>query len=261
VVERLFSGKSASLLAESQVRTGLRLDGAHIEEVLAPPPNGLMQERSEPRSELTFVHIPGGRFHLGCELQDSDCEKDEGPTRYATVTPFWLGKTEVTVAAYTKCVTAGACTPPRDPGSGCTWNVPGKENHPINCIDWNQATRFCEWIGGRLPTAKEWEYAAKGGRSRIYPWGDELPDRNRANFDSQGTDPVGMHPEGATPQGVLDMAGNLCEWTSSSYSATSKEVRGGSWNVDGRWLRVSYRNGTGASVGGDGTGVRCALSQ
>jgi iron(II)-dependent oxidoreductase len=227
--------------------------------VIVPPVNAPTEEKVETKSGLSFVHIPGGTFHLGCELQDSDCEKDEGPTRFVTVGPFWLAKTEVTVAEYAKCVSAGVRAPPQTSSSGCTWNVDGKENHPVNCVDWNQATRFCEWAGGRLPTAKEWEFAAKGGGSRIYPWGDELPDRSRASFDAPGTDPVGSHPQGARLQGMLDMAGNLYEWTSSNYSAVSKEVRGGSWNVDARGLRVSYRNGVGPLLGGDGTGIRCVL--
>ena len=178
--ERLFDSKPAGLLAEIRSPDGTPARRSTSQEDLPVTAMAAPEERVEPKSGLTFVHLPGGKFHFGCELQDSDCEKDEGPTRLATVSPFWLGKTETTVAAYAKCVAAGACSAPQSSSVSC--NGDWKANHPINCIDWNQASRFCEWIGGRLPTATEWEYAAKGGSSRIYPWGDELPESEQGEL-------------------------------------------------------------------------------
>lgn len=216
------------------------------------------QTKVEPKSGLEFVYLPGGTCHYGCEPQDTQCESDEKPGRSVIVQPFWMGKTTVTVAAYAKCVSAGACTPPVPGCRVSNWQVGGREDHPVNCIDWNQASAFCGWIGGRLPTAAEWEYAAKGGESRIYPWGNDAPDGNRAFFGmpypGDGTAPAESHGGGASKHGLLNMAGNVWQWTSSNYDATSKELRGGAWCNDARLLRASDRfrslpAGTGAFVG------------
>lgn len=225
----------------------------------APPAPGLT--RTEPRSGLEFVSIPAGTFHSGCEPQDAQCDSSEKLDGPASVGAFWLGRTPVTVAAYGKCVAAGACTEPPSGGS-CNWKVNGKENHPVNCVDWNQATAFCQWIGGRLPTAQEWEYAAKGGESRIYPWGNESPSGIRALYDGaydRGTAAADWGTPGATKQGLLNMAGNVWQWTASNYDTRTKELRGGSWFNGATFLRASSR---GAAVPSDAFisfGVRCAL--
>jgi formylglycine-generating enzyme required for sulfatase activity len=136
-------------------------------------------------------------------------------------------------------------------------------------VDWNQAMAFCAWIGGRLPTAEEREYAAKGGESRIYPWGSEAPG-SRACWDGPGNDrgangwtwtcPVTSHPRGASKHGLLDLAGNVWEWTATDYDGSHKELRGGSWyHGFAEFLRASDRCWFGPSDwGGDG-GFRCGL--
>ncbi len=236
--------------------------------------------RTDAASGLEFVALPGGTFHYGCEPQDTDCSDDERPGRQVEVAPMWLGKTEVTVAAYARCVAAGACAVPPS-GGACNWGVDGRELHPINCVDWTQSAAFCQHLGGRLPTAEEWEYADKGGESRIYPWGDAPVDDKHANFaDSQykkryprafdvpGQDdgfiesaPVGTYPAGATKQGLLDMVGNVVEWTSGEYAPDQMEARGGGWATDtvSRRLRASYRTGHVRSYWHATYGFRCRL--
>ena len=192
--------------------------------------------RFDSPSGLDFVAVEGGSFHFGCEPQDADCSDDERPGRPVDVAPMWLGRTEVTIDAYARCVHAGKCAPPST-GGACNWGVAGREQHPVNCVDWTAASTFCQFVGGRLPTAEEWEYAAKGGGSRIYPWGDEAVTDRRGNFadaqyktryprafDVPGQDdgwvetaPVGSYPAGATRHGLLDMTGNVVEWTASTY--------------------------------------------
>lgn len=88
-----------------------------------------------------FVALPGGTFTMGCLSQDTQCDADEMPLRQVTVSPFALGKTEVLTRQYGQCVTAGRCTAP-DTGGDCNWQA-GREEHPINCIDWTQAKAFC----------------------------------------------------------------------------------------------------------------------
>ena len=214
--------------------------------------------RVEPKSGLEFVNIPGGSFHFGCEPQDTQCYDNEKPGRAASVRAFWLGKTDVTVAAFKHCVDAGACTAANTGGS-CNWGT-GKMDHPINCVDWTQAQAFCSWSGGRLPSAEEWEYAAKSGESRIYPWGDQQPNGQLAKYgSSDGTAPAGSYTAGASKWGLLDMAGNVWQWTASNYDADNKELRGGSWNSRPVHLRASSRYRYDPSDGSSTFGFRCGL--
>jgi formylglycine-generating enzyme required for sulfatase activity len=237
--------------------------------------------RTDPVTGLELVALPGGTFHYGCEPQDGDCGDDERPGRKVDVGPMWLGKTEVTVEAYGRCLAAGACTAPVS-GGACNHGVAGRERHPVNCVDHVQATAFCKYMGGRLPTAEEWEYAAKGGEARIYPWGDDPVTDKRANFadgqfkkryprafDVPGQDdgwietaPVGTYPTGASKHGLLDMVGNVIEWTASEYAPGQMEARGGGWATDtvSRRLRASYRTGRPPSFAHATFGFRCRLA-
>ncbi|MGA2736138.1 MAG: SUMF1/EgtB/PvdO family nonheme iron enzyme [Bryobacteraceae bacterium] len=135
---------------------------------------------------------------------------------------------------------------------------------------------YCAWAEGRLPTEAEWESAARAGREGArYPWGNEAPDQFRANYIEGGpgqATPVGIYPEGATPDGIQDLAGNVFEWTADwwgNYSEGAarnpkgpekgpwKVIRGGSWIVNPAWLRVSFRNGFGAVERYVYIGFRC----
>jgi formylglycine-generating enzyme required for sulfatase activity len=236
--------------------------------------------RTDAATGLELVSIPGGTFHFGCVPQDPDCGDDERPGRTVDVSPMWLGKTEVTVAAYARCVADGACAAPST-GGACNWGVAQREQHPVNCVDWTQATTFCAHMGGRLPTAEEWEFAAKDGQNRIYPWGDDPPTDRRANFadaqfkkkyprafDVPGQDdgwvetaPVGSFPAGANRYGALDLVGNVIEWTSSEYAPDQMEARGGGWATDtvSRRLRASYRTGRPRTFWHATYGFRCRL--
>ena len=140
----------------------------------------------------------------------------------------------------------------------------GFENHPAVEVSWHGAEAYCEWAGKRLPTEAEWQYACEGPAALTYPWGNEFR-AGLANIfgDSDGhvrTAPVGSFPGGASPFGLLDMAGNAWEWTALAADST-RWVRGGSW-VNGKTIvRCSSRVVTGAAhtyIMGNSMGFRCA---
>jgi formylglycine-generating enzyme required for sulfatase activity len=232
--------------------------------------------RPEPKSGLQFVWLEGGKFRYGCEPRDSLCGEDEKPARSASVGAFWMGKTTVTVAAYSRCVLAGACTetgvatvewPQIEQAEReqwtpfCNWGHAERQSHPMNCVSWDQAAAFCAWIGGRLPTAEEWEYAAKGGLDRIYPWGDSPPSPLLARFGVPvgGTAPAASYEAGASRHQLLNMAGNVWQWTGSDYHAKYKEVRGGSCYYGPEKLRASNRGWNAPSARIIYVGFRCAV--
>jgi formylglycine-generating enzyme len=181
---------------------------------------------------------------------------------------FSISKTEVTVGQYRACVEAGACTAPDDKSSSkyCNWGYSGREDHPVNCVDWNQASAFAKWAGGRLPTGKEWTYAAtSGGKSWEYPWGDEAATCSRAIMDDGGvgcgqdrTWPVCSKPAGNSTQGVCDLAGNVWEWTDEREGASDRVYRGGGWINSASYLRASYRFRLVSSRRNDYLGFRLA---
>jgi iron(II)-dependent oxidoreductase len=109
---------------------------------------------------------------MGCA--DANCEADEEPQHTVTLGRFAIDRFEVTVSAYDACVGDGACVAAAT-GNECNAGDPGYEEHPINCVDWDQATAYCEWAGKQLPTEAQWEKAARGLDSRPFPWGDEIP--------------------------------------------------------------------------------------
>jgi formylglycine-generating enzyme required for sulfatase activity len=147
----------------------------------------------------------------------------------------------------TEVQTAGQC------------NGAARPKDPVNCIDWSEAKAFCSWIGGRLPTAEEWEYAAKSGESRIFPWGNAPPDPSKAHFDSTETAPVATHRAGDTKWGLSDMAGNVWEWTASDFDDAHKEVRGGGRFLFPKGLRASSRGTAEPGERSGGIGLRCRL--
>jgi formylglycine-generating enzyme required for sulfatase activity len=192
-----------------------------------------------------MVHISAGKFIMGSP--DGTGEDNERPPHQVQLKEFCLDRTEVTVVAYARCVAAGTCvaTHLQDPYAECN-DIKHQPDHPVNCVDWSEARAFCAWTGGRLPSEEEWEYAARGPTGRTFPWG-EAPPSSQLCWDGdgndlgphkrQGTCRVGTYPTGMSSLGVLDMVGNVWEWTADVYcgydgppTCTAQHVlRGGSW--------------------------------
>ncbi len=116
----------------------------------------------------------------------------------------------------------------------------GKGNYPVVLVTWDEAAAYCAWVGGRLPTQEEWERAARGRDGRIYPWGNAFT-TECANTRESGlgsSTPVGVFTDGASAEGLLDMAGNVWEWTASDYNLQTKVIRGGAWNFPAETAKV-----------------------
>lgn len=163
-----------------------------------------------------------------------------------------LDQTEVTVAAYAECVAAGGCTPGGQ-APDCNWGVAGREQHPINCVDWYQAEAYCLWSGARLPTRREWKWFATNHETTAEPWGDAEANCDLAVMDDgvtgcglKSTWPVCSKPQGNTVDGHCDLVGNVWEWTATGNNETSpypmcgirRAYMGGSWFIDVSRLSV-----------------------
>jgi formylglycine-generating enzyme required for sulfatase activity len=162
--------------------------------------------------EVDRVPVPAGSFTMGSEAGG---EADERPRHTVSVRAFRIDRVEVSRERFQRCVTAGRCTAPRDLGPRFRGNT-----QPVVGVSWMQARAYCAWTGGRLPTEREWEKAARGTDGRTYPWGEEAPTAARAVFGrgrDGAPDGVGLRPAGASPYGALDLAGNVWEWTESPY--------------------------------------------
>ena len=205
---------------------------------------------SERTDEVEMVTVPAGEFLMGSDAPEADV--DERPASRIFVDAFWIDRIEVSNARHARCVENGACSPPVT-GS---YTDPMKADLPVSLVSWAQALAYCRWVGKRLPTEAEWEKAARGTDGRGYPWGNAFEgDRANAGY-THGPVAVGSYPEGASPYGALDMAGNVWEWTSSLYrpypydprdgreDLTAREARvnrGGSWHYGAWYNRTTYR--------------------
>lgn len=177
-------------------------------------------ERVTPADGMTQVFVPAGSFQMGG--LDSKNQPDELPPHKVTISAFWMDKLEVTNAMYKLCVDEGACDLPSTFASEKHeqyFNTDQFADFPVVNVSWGNANDYCTWAGKRLPTEAEWEYAARGTDLRTFPWGDERPDGSQANFNRNINDVtrVGSFPTGASPFGVLDMAGNVWEWVADYY--------------------------------------------
>jgi formylglycine-generating enzyme required for sulfatase activity len=223
---------------------------------------------------------------MGSKKDEPLARADEKPQREVFLDAFWIDQMEVTNRLYKLCVDAGECLPSDRSESNTRdfyFGNPDYDNFPVMHITWHQADTYCRWAGKRLPTEAEWEKAARGTDGRIWPWGNEEPNETIVNFLAlvRDTTAVGSFPDGASPYGVMDMAGNVFEWVSDWWAwdtyrkdldenpqgpetGKDKVLRGGSWVSDPDAVRVAYRHAYSPDQypfpHGDHSGIRCAIS-
>ncbi len=236
---------------------------------------------------MTMRFVPGGPFLMGTD--DADAPSYERPQHPVILSPFWMDQTEVTNAQYQLCVKAGTCTAPV---IRAAFDDPARSNQPVVNVNWNEASTYYRWLSkpgwdAHLPTEAQWEKAASWdpstGTKRRYPWGDQEPDPALLNFlgstVGHPTD-VGSYAKGASPYGILDMAGNVFEWVADWFdptyyrtatspltdpsgpaSGSERVMRGGSHGYGSGEARTTYRTtGNPEKARGDGLGFRCAVS-
>ena len=237
----------------------------------------------------TMLFITGDTFSMGSGRGDSNANPDEFPLHNVTLNNFYIDQTEVTVRRYARFLNefGGSYRSSCDNGYCLFTGVetiftsllnnigtfearPGFETTPVNQVSWAGANAYCEWVGARLPTEAEWEYAARGLDGRTYPWGDSAPNRSITNYNLLSSDaltdltfsplqPIDAYPDGASPFGVLGMAGGVMEWvqdwySEASYSSSTRDgspyennasgervLRGGAWNSSATDIRTSTR--------------------
>lgn len=296
---------------------GVQTQGAVPSETLpvehsqfTPSPEKLVEPEGEftrTKDSVKMVYVPGGTFPMGsttseiedaislCSQHYSPCNRwyyeRESPQHRVTLDDYWIDQAEVSNDQYRLCIDAGVCEAPNTCKKGSpTINNPDKSNHPVVCVDWEDAQAYCNWVGGRLPTEAEWEYAFRGEAGSIYPWGDEF-DGSRLNYCDKNcsqtyaddrfddgyamTAPVGSYPSGVSWSKVYNMGGNVFEWVSDwmdeyeieavsnpsgPLSGSEKMVKGCSWFYNPAYCRGAARPSVSPDTRFDYLGFRCAMS-
>ena len=235
-----------------------------------------------------MIEIPAGAFRMGSDTGPDD----ERPAHQVHLAAYAIDRLPVTNAEFAAFLNAAGPRNARGERlyddddddarihrTGGRWRADsGFEAHPAVEVSFRGAAEYCAWAGKRLPTEAEWEKAARGADGRRYPWGNQAPDATRARYGAafNATVPAGSHPAGASPHGVLDMAGNVWQWTSSLYRAypwraddgredvrspEARVTRGGAHDWPAGALTATHR-GRGLSrapaAGHHNIGFRCA---
>jgi len=219
-----------------------------------------------------MVRVPAGEFLYGEDKQT------------VSLPEYWIDRTPVTNREFARFIHAtGYKTTAELNGTGCAntgdkwedipganWQHPGgpgtgiqsKADYPVVQVSWKDAEAYARWTGKRLPTEEEWEKAARGTDGRLYPWGNQEPERDLCNFNRNegGTTPVGKYsPQGDSPYGCVDMAGNIWEWTASQHESDGMILRGGGWTHPAPQVRACDRPAHHPDDRYDTDGFRCVV--
>lgn len=274
-------------------------------ETIPPTPTNTEEPENQPISleinpidSAEYVLVPEGEFLMGSEPgNDPYFWGAEGPEHTVYLDEFWIYRTEVTNGMYQACVEEQKCPRPQYLNSVDVtdyYGNPDYDDYPVIHVTFTHAQAYCTWAGGKLPSEAQWEKAARGTEGKMFPWGNDPPDADQVNLcDSNcargserenhisdgypGPAPVGSFPDGASPYGALDMAGNVWEWTIDFFQPTyysispnenplgpafgsSRTIRGGSWFNPTSGIRTSARTSLTPDKVLDTLGFRCVVS-
>ena len=236
---------------------------------------GIGSSKISPIDGVTMMYVPVGEFAMGSDSGGSD----EKPVHTLYLDAFWIDKFEATNALYKKCVDAGKCLPSNPTSSYTRSAYYGNsqfDNFPVIYVSWDDANKYCTWVGKKLPTEAQWEKAARGMEGRVYPWGNTF-DIGKLNSYGSGkgdTISVGSYLAGASPYGAMDMAGNVWEWVADwygeNYYASSQRnnptgptsgqyrvLRGGPWDGGQDLVRAANRFNLAPDYRYHNVGFRC----
>lgn len=261
--------RAARLSPTPASSNGVTLAEIQLEQQLAL--DAQLKVRIRQTDNMPMRYVTGSTFMMGAGSDAPNVQADAQPTYSVTLNSFYMDQYEVTVQQYASFINALGGYKDQCSGYACVLTqyetqytyllnnlgfyepVVGFDNYPINWVTWYGARDYCAWVGGRLPTEAEWEYAARGINGRYYPWGDMPPTPNLAIFGQPATElafrsafqSVDALPEGVSPFGLYNMAGSVAEWVLDSYDpdyyATNpgaapnisrsgqRVLRGGSW--------------------------------
>jgi eukaryotic-like serine/threonine-protein kinase len=237
------------------------------------------------KDRMMLVYVSEGEFLMGSADSDTLAQNFEKPQHTVFLNAFWIDQTEVTNQQYRSCIDAGGCNPHpyTGPEANGGWdnymNDAEFDNHPVIYVTWEDAKAYCEWVGRRLPTEAEWEKAARGTDGQIFPWGNDEPNENLLIYNRFHGAPVAVksYPNGASPYGAYDMAGNVWEWVNDLFGAdyysnsptenplgpdsgNRHVVRGGAYRSGIQYIRTAYRLRPSSDGYTNDGGFRCALS-
>jgi formylglycine-generating enzyme required for sulfatase activity len=228
---------------------------------------------------MTEIYIRAGDFLMGSSTNDTLAESDEFPQHTVHLDAYWIDQHEVTNAQYAKCVAVGACSSPHQINSHTlnTYYGPHEyEEYPVLYVDWFDASAYCLWVGGSLPSEAQWEKAARGSDGRLYPWGNVRPEPAYLNYNQNVLDTTWIcaFHEGNSPYGICDLAGNVSEWVTDWYGNTyyadspsvnphgpaqgeARVIRGGNWSYSDAGVRAANRIAAGPDFSNYNIGFRC----
>jgi formylglycine-generating enzyme required for sulfatase activity len=260
------------------VSTSMPVIGSTSIPIISTTMPGIASTMVSDKDGMILVYVLAGNFTMGSDKGGSN----EMPVHSVYLDAFWIDKTDVTNKMYALCVDDGRCQPPRTTKSATRTSYYGNsqyDDYPVIYVDWNMAETYCEWVGRQLPTEAEWEKAARGTDGRTYPWGNDPPNNNLLNNNQSigDTTEVGEYPNGASPYGALDMAGNVWQWVADWYDAhyyssspssnplgpTSGQYRvqrGGEWDSNNGSVRSTGRSQDYPLSAYNHIGFRCSLS-
>jgi len=237
----------------------------------------------KPGSSAEMAFIPAGDFYQGSSeemvdwavkeffAESREWYQDETPVRKVYLDDFFIDKYEMTVSRYRNYLKQTGRPAPKY-FDDAKFN---QDDQPVVGVAWQEAKNYCAWAGKRLPSEAEWEKAARGADAKIYPWGHQ-PDDKKANVRGMNdryryTAPIGKYPQGQSPYGVMDMAGNVWEWTDSWYQPYPhndtksglfgekfKVAKGGSWFSNMDLARTALRGKMLPDQRQNYIGFRCA---